>query len=238
MKGSLRRVCVLKGTLRTCTPLHIASGIRESRAFTVSRKTVKRPTDGVPYIPGSTLKGVMRAEVERISGLAKHTHGAPLTMATATSARWPTGSRQVLQLFGCRPSGVAESDAAIGPPRCSFHHAEPTSEWLDACHRSGSSLTQTIEVDNPGHEQDHDLQMLELEVVPPQATFTFHMVWREYAGDDTLGVLLHGLRCLERHGLGFGVKRGFGHIRFDTLTMDGETIDLPGEPPSWDKGAS
>ncbi len=236
MTLSLRRVCLLQGTLRTCTPLHIASGISESRAFTVSRKTVKHLNDGVPYIPGTTLKGVMRAEVERISGLAKHTHGGPLTMATAGSARWPIGSREVLQLFGCRPSGVSELDAVIGPPRCSFHNAEPTAEWLAACHRTGSPLTHPMEVDDPGHRFDDDLQTVELEVVPPQATFLFQLVWREYAGDDTLGVLLHGLRCLERHGIGFDVTRGFGRIHFDTLAMDGVTIDLPGEPPSQNDG--
>jgi CRISPR-associated protein Csm3 len=233
--ATLRRVCLLQGTLRICTPLHIASGIRESRAFTVSRKTVKRLADGVPYIPGSTLKGVMRAEVERACDLTKHGHGEPLTIATANSARWPAGSREVLQLFGCRPSGVSEWDAAVGPPRCSFHHAEPTRDWLSTSNRTGTPLTHQIDTGTIGSGMGEEARMMELEVVPPEATFTFRLVWREYEGDDTLGVLLHGLRCLERHGLGFGVNQGFGRIRFDTLTMDGEVIDLPGNPPSQTK---
>jgi CRISPR/Cas system CSM-associated protein Csm3 (group 7 of RAMP superfamily) len=61
------------------------------------------------------------------------------------------------------------------------------------------------------------------------AIFAFQLVWREYEGDNTLDVVLHGLRFLERRGIGFGVNRGYGSIVFDSLTMDGVPVELPGE---------
>jgi CRISPR-associated protein Csm3 len=236
MTAALRRICLFEGILRTRSEVHISSGEREFRVQTVSRKTVKHGDTGIPYIPGSTLKGVMRAQVERACGLVQLSHGEPLTIAAANSAKWPVGARQVLQLFGCRPSGVSEWDAAIGPPRCSFNHAEPTVEWLSEMNRKGAPLTNRTNIAGTRRTLEDVVHRLELEVVPQGATFAFRLVWREYEGDDTLGMLVHGLRCLERRGIGFGVERGYGRIAFDTMTMDGVHVDLPGETPTSMRG--
>ncbi|WP_058485138.1 type III CRISPR-associated RAMP protein Csx7 [Defluviitalea phaphyphila] len=63
---------IIKGTLYALTPLHIGSG-QENFDPVLADNTVIRDHKGIPYIPGSSLKGTIRSYIERIlySGVYK-----------------------------------------------------------------------------------------------------------------------------------------------------------------------
>jgi CRISPR/Cas system CSM-associated protein Csm3 (group 7 of RAMP superfamily) len=69
------RYC-FEGELELITPLHISSG----RASDDTDAPFMRSFDGIPYIPGSTLRGVIRSEVERIIATVGDTVGLKTCM--------------------------------------------------------------------------------------------------------------------------------------------------------------
>lgn len=56
---------IITGTLYAKTPIHIGSG-RENFAPVLADNSVIRNHNGEPFIPGSSLKGVIRSYIERI----------------------------------------------------------------------------------------------------------------------------------------------------------------------------
>lgn len=59
-----RNRITIRGKLKFETQLHVGTG--EAPALDV-RNSVLKLKDGIPYIPASSLKGVMRSEVERVA---------------------------------------------------------------------------------------------------------------------------------------------------------------------------
>lgn len=69
------RYC-FEGTIRLDTPLRLSSG----KASTNTDAPLMRTRAGIPYIPGSSLRGALRSEVERILAAA----GAALSLRSCT----------------------------------------------------------------------------------------------------------------------------------------------------------
>lgn len=225
MMLQLRRIALIQATLRARSDLHICGG----REFHVraDQQTVKHQYTGVPYVPGSTLKGVMRAQLELAFGVAQWNRGEPLTLEAAHAANWPGGSLEILQLFGSKAAAIPGSTIALGPSRCSFDHAEASQEWVVEQRRRNAPLTNRATITRTDRKTGMSNLKLDLEVVPAGALFKFQLIWREYAGDRTWGVLQHGLSLLVDHGIGFGVSRGFGRISLEDMHLDGEPLELP-----------
>ncbi len=62
------------------------------------------------------------------------------------------------------------------------------------------------------------------ERVPAGATFDFALTVRIHDGDDLLAMVYEGLRLLELTGLGGSGSRGYGKVRFATLSLDGTDV--------------
>ena len=221
----LQRIALIQATLRTCSDLHICGG----REFQVrgDQQTVKHQETGIPYIPGSTLKGVMRAQLELAFGVAQWSRGEPLTLEAAHAANWPRGALEILQIFGCKAALMPGITATLGPSRCAFDHAEASQDWVTELRRRNAPLTNRATITRTDRKTGMSNLKIDLEVVPAGASFRFQLVWREYDGDRTLDVLRHGLSLLVDRGIGFGVSRGFGRIALDDLKLDGEPLELP-----------
>jgi len=66
MFEKLEKRIIFNGTIDAVTPLHIGSGKPEVEVGQVDMPVLTDP-NGQPYIPGSSLKGRVRAEAERIA---------------------------------------------------------------------------------------------------------------------------------------------------------------------------
>ncbi|MGC8817586.1 MAG: RAMP superfamily CRISPR-associated protein [Candidatus Hadarchaeum sp.] len=62
--GKLESRYRIRGEIETLTPLHIGSGMEEK--FSSADLPIVITRDGRPYIPGSSLKGVVRSYAERV----------------------------------------------------------------------------------------------------------------------------------------------------------------------------
>lgn len=67
----LRSRHLFQGDLELASPLRLSSG----RASTETDAPLMRTRDGIPYIPGSSLRGALRSEVERIVGAVGELEG-------------------------------------------------------------------------------------------------------------------------------------------------------------------
>ncbi|MCD7882599.1 MAG: type III-A CRISPR-associated RAMP protein Csm3, partial [Lachnospiraceae bacterium] len=70
----LKKICMYEGTVRLLTGLAIRGANNELSIGGADSEVIKNPVTGEPYIPGSSLKGKMRSQLERRDG-AKNKRG-------------------------------------------------------------------------------------------------------------------------------------------------------------------
>ncbi len=65
----LEKICKYEGTIKLVTGLAIKGASNELNIGGADSEVVKNPLTGEPYIPGSSLKGKMRSQLEKIYGM-------------------------------------------------------------------------------------------------------------------------------------------------------------------------
>ena len=64
---------VVRGTIEAVTGLHVGSAANTLGLAGVDLPIAREPLSGAPYIPGSSIRGKMRALTERVLGLSLNT---------------------------------------------------------------------------------------------------------------------------------------------------------------------
>jgi CRISPR-associated RAMP protein (TIGR02581 family) len=210
----------VEGRLRALTALHV--GAASSSLPVATDRPVVRDALGQPFIPGATLKGALRAEVERVVRTVRPARacnptgddaercvpaalqGAPASLpatdtgAAAATITLPTDTCWVCRLFGAPwlASRVQVADLPVDPET-----------WLGQLPlREGIAVDRDTDTGRRGLGYDY-------EVVPAGAEFTCHL--RADTDDPRLlGMLALGLRQLEmgQLALGGGRSRGLGRV--------------------------
>jgi len=188
---------------------------------------IRDPASGKPYIPGSSLKGRMRAELERELG----------------------------KITGNEPCGCAQRDCPVcrvfGPHKNTRHELGPTRIIVrDAFLTEGGQIELKTESTNKrmtgGAEHPRTLER-----VVPGSKFAFEVAVQvfdidrdfEYTdpdgkpvhdADGILNVVYHGIDLLEQAGIGAGVGKGYGKIRIklNDLTKPPTRTRRPVIPPN------
>lgn len=78
----LKEVKKITGEIEVLTGLHIGAGNDVIEIGGMDNPIIKNPLNGEPDIPGSSLKGKMRALLELLSGRAVVTNGEPCNCGT------------------------------------------------------------------------------------------------------------------------------------------------------------
>ena len=216
----LTGISEITATLKVETGLHIGAGDLEMRIGGVDNPVIRHPVTEHPYLPGSSIKGKMRALLEWRTGAIKD--DKPLGI----NQRSEPGVEPILKLFGI---GGGEADADIGPSRLSVADAALTDDLAGSGRneplteiKSENSINRVTGVaQNPRHT----------ERVASGTTFAFRATLRRFEGDeDLLGLLLDGLKLIELDSLGGSGSRGYGKVRFLGIEIDGEPRTLPDDP--------
>lgn len=209
---------VVEGRLRALSALHV--GAASSPLAVGTDRPVARDALGQPYIPGATLKGALRAEVERVvravrparacnpvgavaercvPTLQRADASAPeASGVAATAGTLPAATCWVCRLFGAPwlASRVQVADLAIIP-----------ATWVGQFQvREGIAVDRDTDTGRRALGNDY-------EVVPAGAEFACRL----RADTDEprlLGMLALGLRALEAGhlALGGGRSRGLGRV--------------------------
>ncbi|OBX09341.1 type III-A CRISPR-associated RAMP protein Csm3 [Gallibacterium genomosp. 3] len=220
----LQNIVEIQATLVLKTGLHIGAGDSEMHIGGIDNSVIKNPITGLPYIPGSSLKGKIRSLLEWRAGIKQ---AMPFSLEQSKDNE---AVKNILRLFGI--SGDTKNQesqvAEIGVSRLAFWDCEFTEAWKKHLNEENLLATEAKSentIDRITSTAGHPRQT---ERVPAGAEFTFKVTLRQFEGDPTelKELLLKGLRLLELDSLGGSGSRGYGKVEFKNLTINGESKQL------------
>jgi CRISPR-associated protein Csm3 len=214
----LKNITTIKATLELVTGLRIGAGDSEMHIGGVDNTVIKHPLTQSPYIPGSSIKGKIRSLLEWRSGAVQ---AAPLGIKEINKPN----VKAILQLFGVGGGdNLSNEDAVlIGPTRLSFWDCALNAEWEKEIRDDNLPLTEVKSENSINRISGTALNPRQTERVPASAQFDFTLSLKrlEGDGDELLETVLAGLKLLELDSLGGSGSRGYGKVRFNSLTIDG-----------------
>lgn len=223
----LTKILTIKAQLVCVSGLHIGASDTEMHIGGIDNTVIRNPLTNVPYIPGSSLKGKIRSLLEWRSGAVRE---KPLSWKDYENSK-RKDVLAILQLFGVGGDNQLTNDKAslIGPSRLSFWDCELNAEWKKLWEQK--------------REEDENFSFIEAksentinritgvadyprftERVVAGARFDFRLSMKVLEGEEEglLRMILSGLRLLEADSLGGSGSRGYGKVKFENLTIDGE----------------
>ncbi len=206
----------IKGKIILLSGLHIGAGDTEMHIGGTDNCVVTHPHSRLPYIPGSSLKGKVRALLEISSGLMGYTRGDHLKVKYLKDMQ-PAEKEAALQIMRLFGTSGADGDSAVevGPARVSFSDCPLTSEWkVKAKDMPVTEIKAETAIDRiSGTAKRGSLRMTERVVADVE--FDFALNFKEMEKDKGLKtLLLKGLKLLEHDALGGSGSRGYGRVRF------------------------
>ncbi|MCX7795872.1 MAG: type III-A CRISPR-associated RAMP protein Csm3 [bacterium] len=200
----------IEGEITLLTGLHIG-GSKETGEIGGLDNPVIKTIRGIPYIPGSSLKGKIRCLLERKGGFQpERNEGEPCGC----------GSCNICLLFGAHSNKNRTISRLI--VRDSYLDEEQFIK--EVLKNSFEDITYTEEkteniIDRIKGTAQHPRIM---ERVPAGAKFKFFSSISFYERDDINSLtksFIEGLRLLEDDYLGGSGTRGYGHIKFNNLAF-------------------
>ena len=227
---------VLEGEIQCQTGLHIGAG-KGSLEIGGADNPVVKDAFGIPYIPGSSLRGRLRSLLEQTLGLAVPSELVYLSKRKGQEVRIHQSDRpddEVCVLFGRTPgrvervSGESNDTPSATPSRLTVYDAPLVVDSITQQMRENldDELTE-VKSENAVDRITSQANPRTLERVPAGARFRFRMVLDVLCEEDRplLARVAEGLRLLEDDALGGGGSRGSGRIGFTGLNLTWRSKD-------------
>ena len=221
---------ILTGELTCQTGLHIGAG-KGSLEIGGADNPVVKDAFGVPYVPGSSLRGRLRSLLEGSMGLTAPGEMIYLSRRRGQQVRIHQSNRpgdEVGLLFGRMPGRMerVEGDAleakAVTPARLAIYDAPLDAGSISSQMRENmdDELTE-VKSENAIDRITAQANPRTLERVPAGAKFRVRMVLDILCEEDRvlMSRLVEGLRLLEDDALGGGGSRGSGQVSLGSLTL-------------------
>lgn len=198
--------------------LHIGGSQDELVIGGADNPVIKSPDTGRPYVPGSSLKGKMRAELE------KH-----LDRFGGRDSDRPCGCARdecpICRVFGAHMN----TRSTLGPSRIIVRDGRLRGDWRIENKTENVIDRRTGAAQHPRSNErvvegtEFDMQIV-LQVFDIDGSFEYVNAQKQSRkGADALqAVVADGLRFVQMTGLGGGTSRGSGAIAFRDCRMDGE----------------
>lgn len=219
---------VLSGVIRCMSGLHIGAGNETIEIGGTDRPVIKHPLEGYPYIPGSSLKGKLRALLEIRHAAFDPGSGSGKGGGPSKSQSGPTGF--VGRIFGVSAGDDKENSL---PTALLVRDAIPTSAYRAELSRRRAEGLAVFEQksENSINRVTAEANPRTIERVPAGAGFTFEAIYRIFArhGNDDqsradFAHVLEALALLQLDTLGGHGSRGYGRVAFESL----KCVDLAG----------
>ena len=221
---------ILSGDLHCETGLHIGAG-KGSLEIGGADNPVVKDAFGLPYIPGSSLRGRIRSLLEHALGLTSPGELVYLSKRKGQEVRIHQSDRpddEICLLFGRNPGrmdrvqGEALDTRHATPARLTIYDAPLDAESITAQMRENldDEITE-VKSENAIDRITSQANPRTLERVPAGACFRVRMVLDILCEEDKAlaARLIEGLRLLEDDALGGGGSRGSGRVRLANLTL-------------------
>lgn len=191
----LEKRILIRGTITAETPLHIGSMDVEELAKV--DMPILKDHNGKPYIPGSSLKGKVRSEAERIARAS----GITVCFPPQTDSMCKDTLCICCQIFG--------SPKKAG--KIKFRDAFCTNPPERTIARPGIGMDRKTGTSARG-------ALFEIEGVPAGTTFNFEIIL-ENLTDEELKLFKAALKSVQDSALGGQSSRGFGKINVKVTTL-------------------
>lgn len=221
---------ILECELHCETGLHVGAG-KGSLEIGGSDNPVVKDAFGRPYVPGSSLRGKMRALLEQSSGLTVPSELVYLSKRKGQEVRIHQSDRpddDICLLFGRNPgrmervSGDTLESNQASPARLAVYDAplDPDSITAQMRENLDDELTE-VKSENSIDRITGQANPRTLERVPAGARFRVRLVMDVLCEEDAplFARVLEALRLLEDDALGGGGSRGSGRVRFSNLKL-------------------
>jgi len=211
----LNKKIIISGKIKTVTGLHIGSPKETAEIGGIDSPVIKDSVSGLPYIPGSSLKGKMRCLLEKSEKPADKSDEEWFNRKVGNSKihvcndRESASSCPICRLFGStghdhgtnHPSRVILRDSFLINGWKEKFRKEPL---LEA--KTEASIDRVSSAATPRT----------IERVPPDVEFNFEIVYNDESNGATEDIknLFRCMKMLEDDYLGGSGSRGYGKIKF------------------------
>ncbi len=231
----LKKKFVITGKIKTITGLHIGAARESSEIGGMDNPVIKDPVSGLPYIPGSSLKGKMRSLLEK--SVAKDedffnrnvgTKANPVRIHVCKT-RDEAVNCPVCRLFGSsgwkEEGGKRETRPENHPSRVFFRDSHLTEEWAERF-RSEVLLEEKYEASIDRITSAANPRPMER--VPPGVEFEFEIVYNveDDTWKDDIRNLFKAMKLLEDDYLGGSGSRGYGKVEFSIESISERGLDF------------
>src|SRR6202140_2119552 len=221
---------ILEGDITCRTGLHIGAG-KGSLEIGGADNPVVKDAFGLPYIPGSSLRGKLRSLLENSLGVTGSAELVYLSKRRGQEVRIHQSDRpddEICVLFGRNPGRVGKvggetlDSGVASPARLTVYDAPLVAESITPQMRENldDELTE-VKSENAIDRITSQANPRTLERVPMGARFKTRLVMDVLCEEDAPLFLrvLEGLRLLEDDALGGGGSRGSGRVSFSTRKL-------------------
>lgn len=207
---------IIKGYLRAKTGLHIGKGRESITVGGLDNAVMRDPVTGYPYIPGSSLKGKLRALAEKstLGAVQNQSVGRGVYMHVCDNPTCPV----------CRIFGAPAEKAGDAPTRLVVRDIQLEKDSVNALKASeaGANLTE-VKYEASIDRVTATANPRPFERVPAGALFgPFEMIFSLYKDYDYENIrrLLQYMELLEMDYLGGAGSRGSGQVAFESLSVE------------------
>lgn len=207
----------ITGKIVVKTGLHIGAGNDEVHIGGVDMPIIRNPINGLPYIPGSSIKGKMRSLLEWNFDKVLINNGGPCNCGEKEC--------KICRVFGTGNND--KNDSKRGPTRIIVRDAFITQDFTKEYFKGIIEIKAENTIDRLTAKATPRF----LERVVPSVEFDFEIVYRVIDTGDGgstdekyfAEVVLEGLKLLQNDYLGGGGSRGNGQIEFKDLVDENRT---------------
>lgn len=208
----LKKIVEMTGTITCVTGLCIKGYNSEINIGGADSEVIKNPLTGEPYIPGSSIKGKIRSQLEKKYGM-KDRKGNEISDKPCGCGKRHCN---VCKIFGAHMNPGAES----APTRIIVRDAMLSEETKEAIKNMDLESGNFLEVKpenvikrNSGTADSPRF----IERVPAGAVFNFNVILQIFENDnekEMVDFLKEGIRLVELSYLGGSGSRGYGQVKF------------------------
>ena len=209
---------IVSGQIEAVTGLSIGGSKTDVEIGGIDNNVIK-DSEGVPYIPGSSIKGKMRSLLEKSFGKTKVCQcgekECEICNIFGTSASSKNKNIESL------PTRLYVRDAKLNPEiREQMENKEGPFSELELTYTEGkweNTIDRLTSEANPR----------QIERVPAGSKFDFNMIFNLLDSEDTklFKHMIAAMRLLEDDYLGGNGSRGYGRIRFNNLSIVLKTVN-------------
>ena len=210
---SIKKYLVLEGTMTLKSGLHIGGNTDETKVGGCDNPIIKNKLTGEPYIPGSSLKGVMRSiEESRPANKAKVSNGKPCGCGDGTC--------MICKLFGAHMNTRTKA----GLPRLVVCDMYLNSDFKEqVCLEYGETMmslidTKTSTMIDINTNAAANGSLRNMEIVSAGTVFDCKFIIKVLDTDDESQLLKEVkfiLNRIELQGLGSKTTSGCGQVQFN-----------------------